>query len=145
MDNKKITKNIVIIIINIFTIIIILTAIFIISYYITPNNYLICEYDENQYIFEKEIEYDIEKKSIIELNHLDYLNYYLKFNSNADLIIKNILKSQNILCLENEIIYIKYKSYLIIRNNDDLQKKIKVMFYKKKSENCLTESRSYLE
>lgn len=113
-----------------FTIIAILTIFLLILYYFTPNNYIIIDYNYDKFTLEKEIDYKILKNSFIKISYKDYLNYFVKFNEDINIIIKNSLKSQSIIYTTEKILNIKYKSDILIYNNNDNDINIKMFLYK---------------
>jgi len=113
-----------------FTIIAILTLFLLILYYFTPNNYIIIDYNSEKFALEKEIDYKILKNSFIKISHKDYLNYFIKFNEDMNIIIKNSLKSQSIIYTTEKMLNIKYKSDILIYNNNDDDINIKMFLYK---------------
>jgi hypothetical protein len=115
MENiSKIINFIVYYLIRLFGIIVFLIGIFLILYYITPNNFtLISNVDS--------------KLKFIEMNTLNLLpnsqhvyehnNNYLKFNKEIEIIIGNNLKTQKIIIEPTKLIKINENSKLIILNN----------------------------
>lgn len=122
-------KSVVHLVVLIFGFIIILIFILLAIYYLTPNNYEIINWDENKFFLQNQIEYIIKPDATIEIENI-YLNKYLKFSSQSNLIIKNSFKSQSIVVNEDkELIKSKYNSEILLSNNSDVEKKIIIYFY----------------
>lgn len=131
MQISKIISAIIYIMIKIFGIVIFLIGILLVLYYVTPNNFeLNINSDENLRI---QSQYDL---SILKNSHhvIKYGNnseYYLKFDTEIEMIIKNILKSQKIIMGPNKLIKINKNSTVILLNNSDKDMKIAISIYEK--------------
>lgn len=116
--NYDLKNKIINYVVMLFGIISILIIILLSVYYLTPNNYQIIKYSEKDYKLDSELNFSIIPKSSIELKNKEYYKYYIKFNSNElNLIVKNCLKSQNLIINSDELIKINYGSDIIITNN----------------------------
>ena len=128
-NNYNTKKSVVHLVVLIFGFIIILIFILLATYYLTPNNYEIIDWDENKFILQNKIEFIIKPDSTIDIG-TDNLDKYLKFSSQTNLIIKNFFKSQNVLINEDkELVKSKYKSEILLSNNTDAEEKVIVYFY----------------
>ena len=133
---QNIGKIIVNFFIGLFVILIILTFLLLVLYYITPNNYTIYQFDETKYFLIKE--YLLEIKPESNLNVMTpYLNIFFKFDSESNdndtneinLLITNIIKSQSLIYNKNELICSNSK--IIIQNNSKNEIKINLGVYQK--------------
>lgn len=124
-----IKKSVVHLVVLIFGFIVILIFILLATYYLTPNNYEIINWDENKFIFHNQIEYVIKPDATIEIENI-YLDKYLKFSSQTNVVIKNSFKSQNLIINgDKELVKSKYNSEILLSNNSDIEKKVIVYFY----------------
>lgn len=126
----KIKKIIVNYTVVIFSFIIIFIFILLISYYLTPNNYELINWEENKFKLKNIFELKIKPHTVLIMNNPLIKEEYVVFSEQTNLIIKNFFKSQNIL-IEKDIQMIKqkYDSQIIISNSTDLNKKILVKIY----------------
>ena len=124
-------KNIVITLIKFFGLILILIVCLLIIYYFTPNNYCIEIFDKDKFIIKKEKEIEIMPNSLYTLK--ENSDYYLQFinSDKINLIIKNIIKSQHIICNSENLIKLKNKSHIEINNNSDKKIIVKIIVYEK--------------
>lgn len=128
-NQSNIRKSIVHFVVLIFGLVIILIFILLVMYYITPNNYELLNWDENKFILQNQIEYMIKPNTTINIENI-YLNKYLRFSSQTNLIIKNVFKSQNIIINKNEVLVkSKYNSEILLSNNSDIEEKVVIYFY----------------
>ena len=128
-NQSNIRKSIVHFVVLIFGLVIILIFILLVMYYITPNNYELLNWDENKFILQNQIEYMIKPNTTINIENI-YLNKYLRFSSQTNLIIKNVFKSQNIIINKNEVLVkSKYNSKILLSNNSDIEEKVVIYFY----------------
>ena len=100
-------------------------------YYITPNNYLLFEHnDNNKLISSKEYTIDINKQ--LKLKYSKYKNKKIKIiNEQMDcvpVIFENKFKSDNIYICKNKLVKL-VNSDLVIKNNLTLPIKIKISIY----------------
>lgn len=131
LDRKNITKLIVDFYISFFIIIIFLITTLLILYYLTPNNYKIIKFESEKFIFNGTMEYIIEPNSNITIENFNLTNKYIMFNKETNVLVQNFFKSQGILCLPNELLFIKFLSDVVILNSTDKPIKISIKFYKK--------------
>lgn len=129
-------KNIISIVVIIFTFIIGMIFILISLYYLTPNNYILIMLNDdlvNKFNLVDKIEYTIGSGSNTNLfigSDEKNTNKYLRFSDETNLIIKNFFKSQNIIVnKDTDLIKSKYNSEIFIINNSDTDKKIIVQYY----------------
>ena len=129
-------KNIISIVVIIFTFIIGMIFILIALYYLTPNNYILIMLNDdlvNKFNLVDKIEYTIGSGSNTSLfigSDEKNTNKYLRFSDETNLIIKNFFKSQNIIVnKDTDLIKSKYNSEIFIINNSDTDKKIIVQYY----------------
>ena len=122
---KIIVNYFVLIFIFIFFIIIILLS----FYYLTPNNYSLINFDADKYQQIKQIEYIINPYSSILLDYNDIKNKLLKFDQEANLLVKNIFKSQNLYYSEDLLLKVIYLSDLFILNDTENEINIKLTLY----------------
>lgn len=128
-NQNDIKRSVVHLVVLIFGFIVIFIFILLAMYYLTPNNYEIINWDENKFILQNQIEYVIKPDSTISVENI-YLDKYLKFSSQTNIVIKNSFKSQSLLINENkELIKSKYNSEIFLPNNSDVDKKVIVYFY----------------
>lgn len=146
---SKMRKSIVNYIVIIFGLVIMLIFILLGIYYLTPNNYIIRNWEYNKFINEYDFdpntnlhnsinldktknEYTLTiKPNAVETIILDESkNEYLKFNEPVNLIVKNSFKSQSI-CFgdKDELISTKYGSKIILTNDSANEKKITFGLY----------------
>ena len=112
----------------IFIIVSLMAILFLILYYVTPNNYVIYENENKDYTILKDLFYKISSNQTITINMQNTNNYnkYVMFDTEQDIIIKNILKSQNITYSPNTILEIKYNSDILLTNNTNTETEIKM-------------------
>lgn len=124
----KIKKIIVNYTLVIFGFIIVLIFLLLGLYYLTPNNYLLIEWNNN-FKLVNTIEYILKPKSNSLVNFVNNAKY-LRFSETINLVVKNNFKSQNIIINKNiDLIESKYNSEIFMVNNLDIDKKIIVQFY----------------
>lgn len=129
-DLNKIRKVIVNYSVIIFGLIIIFIFILLGLYYITPNNYLIVKLEDNKFKLEDTNEYKIKSNSNIKIELNNNTNEkYLRFPEETNIVIKNILKSQNVIINNSDLIKSRYNSDIFIINNSDNEKNMKIQFY----------------
>lgn len=130
--DSLIKKLIINYMIMIFGFIIVIIFILLSLYYITPNNYQIITFnnnDDNKLKFVSQNEYTIEPNSSKQIDLVNS-NIYIRFSEQTELVISNLLKSQNIsISKDNELIKIMYGSTIYIINNSMDKKKINVKTY----------------
>lgn len=148
-NNQNMRKITVYFFLTIFIIVIILTILSLFLYYLTPNNYIIEIFDESKYVLIEEQDIIIKSDSNIEFLKSDKDNIFFKFvqlnnfntyieninkydikNNDVQLLIKNLIKSQNIMCNQNELVKILYNSQIILINQIDSDIIIKILMYK---------------
>jgi hypothetical protein len=135
-NSNSIRKSFVNYAVVIFAFTIILIFILLLLYYLTPNNYELIKWNDgesNKFKLENEIEYIIKPDTIINIGDIynkDNNAKYLRFSTQTNLLIKNILKSQNIIMdNSNELVKPRYNSEISLVNNSKLEKKILIQFY----------------
>lgn len=129
--NTRITRKIVNFIVLIFVIITLFIVSLLCAYYTTPNNYIIYQFDETKFSpVNKQTEYLIKPNSNQKINLSEYNKFKIKFNTETNIVIKNMLKSQNVLLNSNDLIEIKYDSDIIIVNDTNSEKNIIMSLYK---------------
>jgi hypothetical protein len=145
---KNTTGLVVNFFITIFVIVVILTVFLLLLYYLTPNNYIIELFDESKYNFVKEFTVNIGPGLNFNVPNSDSDSNFLKFDkinnldivteqtdipteqfNNINLLIKNTIKSQSIICNQNELVWTKYGSNIIILNQSENNIGIKVSIY----------------
>jgi len=129
--NKNITKLIVDFFLTIFIITSILIILLLVIYYFTPNNYIIENFNISKYILIKEITLKCNPNLTKKLDYLDYSNNYIKFNLETNLLIKNIFKSQNIICTTNDTLQINFNSDVFIINTKNEEINLIISIYSK--------------
>lgn len=115
-------------------------------YYFTPNNFIIKDYDNTLYSLIQQKQYIVSPNDYFILSDNDYylqiilssneLNIIgqesnLVINKDINLIIRNWLKSQNIIYESDELIKLNNTSELVYFNNSNEPIAIKVYFYQK--------------
>jgi len=71
----------------------------------------------------------IKPDATIEIENI-YLDKYLKFSSQTNIVLKNSFKSQSLLINgDKELLKSKYNSEILLSNNSDAEKKVIVNFY----------------
>lgn len=129
VEQNNMKKSVVYFVVLIFGFIIMLIFILLTMYYLTPNNYELIKWDENKFHHCNKIEYIIKSNTIINIGCIES-DKYLMFPSQTNLIVSNIIKSQNISINEdNELVKSKYNSEIFLTNNSDIDKKITINFY----------------
>jgi len=127
--NQNIKISVVHSVVLIFGFIVILIFILLTTYYLTPNNYEIIDWDENKFILQNQIEYIIKPNSIIDIS-FNNLDKYLKIPSQTNLVIRNYFKSQSVFIDEEKhLLKSKYNSEILLSNNSNVEKKVIVYFY----------------
>lgn len=127
LNNGMLRKTIVNYLVIIFGLIIILIFILLSIYYVTPNNYILKEWNKNKFKFENKNEYIIKPDTtlLIDTNS----NRYLRFSEQCYLIVKNSFKSQTININKNIELIKSKNSEIYIINNTNNEIKIIVEFY----------------
>ena len=131
-NNQNINKIIVNFFLSIFIFVTIFIVLLLVLYYFTPNNYTITKLNISDYIFDKEIKLNVQPNSKVKLNYSDYLEYYFKFDLETNLLIQNSFKSQNIICMSDELVKIKYQSDVFITNSTEKEINLQITFYLQK-------------
>lgn len=126
----SIKKSIINYLIMIFGLVIVIIFILLSIYYVTPNNYLIITFDNNDKLkFVSEIEYTIKPNSSKQIDLVDS-NQYIRFSEQTELVISNSFKSQNVsIPKDNELVKIMYGSNIFIVNNSRNEKNINIQTY----------------
>lgn len=158
-NHQNTTRLVVNFFVTIFVIVVILTILLLLLYYLTPNNYIIELFDKSKYNLVKENIININPGSNFNLQDLDSNNDYLKFyqiinldelaeqsilsnfknnekyaeKKSINLLIRNIMKSQNMTFNQDELIYPTYGSNIFILNQSDNVIRIKILIYRKKN------------
>jgi hypothetical protein len=103
-------------------------------YYLTPNNYLLYEYDikTNKHTLTFKTDYIIKPNDSITLDYQQYHNYLLRIinanNSNTCIILSNDFKSENIY-IDHIHLLKMVDSNLIIQNSTNENMKITIEFF----------------
>lgn len=141
--NNNTTRMVVHFFVTVFVIIVIITVLLLFLYYLTPNNYIIELYDETRYNLIEEYKININPESIYivpdakfenpfyKFKHIEKSNTLKDYSNDIHLLIKNIFKSQSIICTQDNIIHIQYGSQIIILNQNDNPININISIYKK--------------
>ena len=140
MNNKYFIRHIVNFFLTIFIIVILLTSILLVLYYLSPNNYSLELFNESDLFVVKEYSITIKSGSDYFLNLKDTNDYYIKLfkpvkinqSIQLEILFQNFLKSQNIIYSDDKFIKTNFYSQIIIPNKFDETLEILIKFYKYK-------------
>lgn len=134
LDFNNIRKYTMNILLGIFVISVLLITLLLLGYYLTPNNYMIYDYEKTKdnLKFIKEKEFILKKnenyKLSLELEPCTN-NLFYNFDKETNLIISNIIKSQNITLSTNDLIKIRFNSEVNLINNSKEEIVVRMKIY----------------
>lgn len=142
MDNtnieKTINNNVSKIFITIFIIISIMIILLLFVYYVSPNNYIIEEFDDKTYDIMNVEKITIEPNNEILLDYYTNKNYYIKIKSKKlnklNITYFNTFKSQNAKLKSNHLLKSNFYSNLKIKNNSKHKTIVTLKYYTKKNQ-----------
>ena len=113
--------------------IVFITVILLVIYYLTPNNYWILELDQekNEIKKIKEINLVVEPYSTTKLDPDEISKKIIEFNQDTHIIVKNLMKSQSIICTQNNLIQARFNSDIYIVNDSDNKLELIISIYAK--------------
>jgi hypothetical protein len=108
-----------------------LIVLLIVSYYLTPNNYETIKLSSDKFYIDNIKEYEIKPNSNITIKNSDLIGRYIGFDKEINLFVQNLIKSQNIVYMADELIFVKFSSDIVILNSTDKTIHLTAKFYKK--------------